>query len=193
MHPVGKIRFALGVAAALCALALRPALLAEDRADGPANPTAPAGATSPGQAPGGLLRFELFLDQHPNIEARLAENPAILNNQAFQRNHPVIAQFLARHPAIGAELAAQPRWFVHRELARVSAAPVTREQLAGFDHFLDLHPGLDRLLVQHPRLLQRAEFLHNNPELHEYLKRHPAADRAGEFRPERTTKGERRN
>ncbi len=192
MHTGRKIRFALGTAAALCSLAALPALVAADGM--PANPPAPPVATSPDPtATGELARFGAFLEQHPNIEARLRENPTLADNPAFQRNHPLFAQFLARHPGISAELAARPRWFVHRELVRQSAAPITRAQLAEFDRFLDLHPRLERLLVLHPRLLRQPEFLNNYPELREYLKRHPGVNRDSESKPDRLMKGERRD
>ena len=192
MHTDRKIRLAFGAAVALCSFAALPALVAEE-GGAPANPPVPATAASPDpMATGELARFGAFLDQHPFIEARLRENPTLTDNPAFQRNHPLIAQYLARHPGIAAELVARPRWFVHRELGRQSAAPITRAQLAEFDRFLDQHPRLERLLVLHPRLLRQPEFLGNYPELREHLKRYPGVDREGESRPDRIMKGERR-
>jgi len=160
----------------------------------PANP--PAAATVAGPAPltaGELARLETFLDQHPGIEARLRENPDVANNPAFQRNHPLFAQFLHRHPEVTAALAARPRWFVHRELVRQSAAPVSAAQIAEFDRLLDQHPRLEKLLVQHPQWLRHPEFLKTNPELHEYMKRHPGMEREGEAKPGRVLRRERLN
>lgn len=186
-----NLRFAFGLAAALCSFAVNPAC-AQDGI--PANPPAPSAAIKPGAtANGELTRFEEFLDQHPNIEARLRENPDIASNPAFQKNHPQLAQFLARHPEISAELATKPRWFVHRELARASATPVTRAQVVEFDRFLDQHPRLEKLLAQHPQLLRHPEFLDSNPDLHEYLKRHPEIDRATEARPGRLMRRDPKN
>jgi hypothetical protein len=191
MHTDRNIRLALGCALAVWLLALPGALAAEDAAAA-APPVAPGPAAPRPLNKGELARLESFLDQHPNIEARLRDNPSLTSNPAFQRNHPLFAQFLARHPEISAELAARPRWFVHRELMHQSAAPVTREQLADFDRFLDQHPGVERQLVQHPRLLRQPEFLGKAPELHEYLKRHPGYG-GGEAKPERGMKAEHRN
>jgi uncharacterized protein VirK/YbjX len=191
MNTNRNFRSALGLMAALCSLVTLPAIAPDDTVA--PQPAAPA-ATNPGPITDGeLARFESFLDQHPNIEARLRENPDIVNNPAFQKNHPLIAQFLARHPEISAELSARPRWFIHRELVRQSATPVTRAQVAEFDRFLDQHPRLEKQLVQHPQLLRHPEFLNSNPELHEYLKRHPGIDRASESKPGRLLKREQRN
>ena len=185
------LRIALRLLAALGAFAVMPAF-AQDR--GPANSSDTPAATNPGaNADGELARLAGFLDQHPAIEARLRENPAIVSNPAFQKNHPAFAQFLAHHPEISAELTARPRWFVPRELVRQSATPVTHAQVVEFDRFLDQHPRLEKSLAQHPQLLRHPEFLTNNPELHEYLKRHPGIDRASESKPGRLMKREQRN
>lgn len=192
MHTVRNIPFALGAALPLCWFALLPALAGEESIS--ADLPAPAAAMASSPTPKGeLSRFEEFLDQHPTIEARLRESPSLTSNPAFQRNHPALVQFLARHPAISAELSARPHWYIHRELARQSPTPPTQEQLAELDHFLDSHPGVEKLLVQHPRLLRQSDFLRNHPELHEYLNRHPAIDRVGESKPRRLIKTERKN
>ncbi len=185
-----QVRRLLGTAVALCSLVALPALAAAE--NGPVVPPA-AVATGPGPVTGELAHFGVFLDQHPFVEMRLRENTAILNNPAFLRNHPLVEQFLARHPGLAAEVAARPRWFVHRELARQAGAPLTREQLTEFDRWLDQRPGLEKQLLQHPGLLRQPEFVHNHPELHEYLKRHPGFDHSGEAKPERPLKSERRN
>lgn len=186
-----KIRFALAAAAALCSFALLPAAAVEE--SGPFNPPAPAAAIAPIPTPkSDLSQFEEFLDHHPTIEARLRESPSLTSNPAFRQNHPSLVHFLAHHPGVSTELNARPHWFIHRELARQSATPPTQEQLTEFDHFLDSHPGLEKSLLQHPRLLRQPDFLGHHPELHEYLKRHPAIDRTGESKPGRLMRNERR-
>ena len=184
------IRLALRAAAVLLSSASLPALAQENQA--PASPPAPSVVSSPGPiTKGELTRFERFLDQHPNIEARLRDNPAIANNPAFQKNHPQFAGFLSQHPGLSAELAARPRWFIHRELARQSATPITHAQMAEFDRLLDQHPALEKQLAQHPQLLRSPDFLNAHPELHEYLKQHPGLDRAAESKPGRLMERER--
>ena len=133
---------------------------------------------------GELTRFEEFLDQHPNIEARLRENPALANNSAFQKNHPQFAEFLNQHRNISAEIAAKPRWFIHRELGRKSTSPITHQQIAEFDRFLDQHPELEKQLAEHPNLLHHSDFLNAHLELHEHLNKHPDLDRSPESKAE---------
>jgi hypothetical protein len=156
----------------------------------------PAAAVGPGSGPeaaGELAGFGAFLEQHSVIEGRLREDPALLQDPAFQRNHPTIAQFLARHPEIAAQLAARPRWFLHRELARQFGPAVPRTQLAEFDRFLDQHPALEQLLIQHPQLLHQSDFLSSHPELRDHLRRSFGVERGNGLRPERPLKAERKN
>ena len=193
MNLARKTRLTLGLAT----VALWPWMALPARAAvGGDTADTPAAAVGPGPEPeaaGGLSGFGSFLEQHPPIAARLREEPAVLQDPAFQRNHPTIARFLARHPEVTAQLAARPRWFLHRELARQFGSAVTRAQLAEFDRFLDQHPGLEKLLIQHPQLLHQPDFLNNHPELRDHLKRNFGVERGNGLRPERPLKAERKN
>jgi hypothetical protein len=193
MNLARKTRLTLGLATvALWSWTAPPARAATGNDSG----NTKAAAVSPGPGPetaGGLAGFGTFLEQHLVIEGRLREDPALLQDPAFQRNHPTIAQFLARHPEIAAQLAARPRWFLHRELARQFGPAVTRAQLAEFDRFLDQHPALEQLLIQHPQLLHQPDFLNSHPELRDHLKRNFGVERGNGLRPERPLKAERKN
>ncbi len=191
LNPLRLIRVALGAVAVLGSLALHPTLAAaEVRARARATETPnQAGATSPR----GLAALEGFLDQHPEIETRLQENPRLIDNPAFLKNHPALPQFLARNPEVRGELAQRPRWLVYRELGRQSGAPMTRAQLADFDRFLDQNPGVEKALVQRPRLLRQADFVGKQAELRDYLKRQHGGERANEPKRDRRKKGERKN
>ena len=173
-----NLRFALGVGLALLPVAIPPVIAQVAPSANSATTSAESGPSR--KTKGALPEFEEFLDQNPNIDARLRENPALINSQAFQKNHPQIAEFLARNPAIRGELASQPRWFVHREMARESASAVTPAEVAQLDRFLDSNPGLEKQLAQQPHLLANNEFLSRNPKLRDYMQQHGGADRAGD-------------
>ena len=185
------LRFALGAVAALCALA-GVAAFGEEKI--PADSPPPVMVTKPASfSPAELASFEEFLELYPVIAARLRDNPDIATNPAFQKNHPLFGQFLKRHPAVKAVLAAQPRWFVHRELVRHSAVPVTLVQVAEFNQLLDQNPQLEKELLEHPQQLRRTDFLKSHPELHAFWKRHPGIDRAAEAKPSWPARRGRRN
>jgi len=50
---------------------------------------------------------------------------------------------------------------------------LTRQQLAGFDQFLDTHPELAEQLRKDPSLVRNEEFVQNHPYLQRYLQDHP--------------------
>ena len=50
---------------------------------------------------------------------------------------------------------------------------VTRQELAGFDQFLDNHPELAEQLRKDPSLAKNEEFVENHPDLQRYLQDHP--------------------
>jgi hypothetical protein len=192
MNLARKTRLTLGLATV--ALWSRTALPARAAVGGGTADT-PAVAVDSGSGPeaaGELAGFGAFLEQHSVIEGRLREDPALLQDPAFRRNHPTIARYLARHPEITVQLAARPRWFLHRELARQFGPAITRAQLAEFDRFLDQHPALEKLLIQHPQLLRQSDFLNKYPELRDHLRRNFGVERGNGLRPERPSKAERK-
>ena len=132
---------------------------------------------------GEIRRIEAFLSRRPMIEARLLEDPALVHDQAFLKNHPLFEQMLEEYPEILVKLAANPRWFVHRQLLRQSVAPIAKAEITGFDDFLDHHPEIERLLLKQPQLLRQPDFLKSHTELDEYLKQHPEINRAAIAKP----------
>jgi hypothetical protein len=50
---------------------------------------------------------------------------------------------------------------------------LTRQQLAGFDQFLDNHPDLAAEIRNNPSLVNNQEFVQNHPALQQYLEQHP--------------------
>ncbi len=50
---------------------------------------------------------------------------------------------------------------------------LTRQQLAGFDQFLDKHPELAERLRKDPSLVKNEEFVENHPDLQRYMQDHP--------------------
>jgi hypothetical protein len=50
---------------------------------------------------------------------------------------------------------------------------LTRQQLAGFDQFLDSHPDLAGQIRNNPSLVNSDEFVQNHPDLQQYLQQHP--------------------
>lgn len=168
-------RFVLGASAAVFAF-IDSAQGEEPTPAAPLPPPAAAATVQP-TTKDELAQFGEFLDQNPNVEARLRENTALVGDPAFIKNHRPFAEFLAQHPQLRTELSAQPRWFLHREFIRQSTPPVTPEQIAEFDRFLDEHPELAQQLVQNPQLLSQKDFFNRTPALQDYVNLHPEIHR----------------
>jgi hypothetical protein len=55
---------------------------------------------------------------------------------------------------------------------------ITVRQVANFDRFLDMNPGLQKSLSQNPSLIRNQAFLADHPSLDAWLKAHPQAAKA---------------
>jgi hypothetical protein len=42
--------------------------------------------------------LESFMASHPNIARQLRDNPSLINDQQFVRNHPNLHEYLRNHP-----------------------------------------------------------------------------------------------
>jgi hypothetical protein len=123
---------------------------------------------------GELIRFDSFLDDHPQIGRELRANPSLVNNQEYEENHPQLREYLRQHPGVREEIRENPSQFMRRE-TRVerNGGDVSRGEAARFDGFLDNHPDVARELRKNPGLVDNREYVENHPELREFLKAHP--------------------
>ena len=128
-----------------------------------------------------LASFDVFLDQHPDIDRQLRENPSLINNADFVQDHPELGDFLASHKEISEEIKENPTDFMRRERRFDNAEnrmhnlnpDVTRKEIASFDHFLDKHPDIDKQLDANPGLVNDQKFLDHHHDLRAFLKDHP--------------------
>jgi len=121
-----------------------------------------------------IANFDQYLDHHPDVAARLAADPRLINDPRFVATHPDLHAFLASHPGVREEIHESPGQFMYREghydWQRDQAHP-----LANTDHYLDRHPQVQAQLEHHPGLVDDPKYLANHPGLHEFLAKHPIA------------------
>jgi hypothetical protein len=127
-----------------------------------------------------LASFDQFMDGHPELSEQLRQNPSLVNDGDFVRNHPALAEYLEQHPEFREEIRENPNAFMRqerrydrREDDRDRYRDTTRRQLAGFDQFMDGHPEIAEQLRKNPALMDDGEFVKNHPALAEYLEQHP--------------------
>ncbi len=126
-----------------------------------------------------FARFDQFLDDHPQIAEQVREDPSLVNNPEYEKNHPELQTYLENHPNIREEIKENPNAFMrkedgydHREGDR-SDHDTTRGELARFDQFLDSHREIAEDLRKDPSLVDDAQYEKNHPALQAYLADHP--------------------
>ena len=62
-----------------------------------------------------VAAFDHFLDQHPDINRELRQNPSLVNDPAYRQRHPELGEFLQNHPRVREELRENPKRFMQRE------------------------------------------------------------------------------
>ena len=62
-----------------------------------------------------LALFDQFLDSHREIAEQVQQNPSLVNNDQFVKNHPALQTFMQQHPSVREELKENPKAFMHEE------------------------------------------------------------------------------
>src|SRR5580692_3341478 len=121
-----------------------------------------------------LARFDEFLDSHREIAEQIRQNPSLVNNDQFVKNHPALQTFMQEHPGVREELKENPNAFMHQE-ARYDRHEDQRmhEERVHFDQFLDSHREVAEQLRKNPRLINDEAYVKGHPELQTYLQDHP--------------------
>src|SRR6201981_636511 len=121
-----------------------------------------------------LARFDEFLDSPREIAEQIRQNPSLVNNDQFVKNHPALQTFMQQHPSVREELKENPKAFMHEE-ARYDRREDQRmhEERIHFDHFLDSHREIAEQLRKNPKLINDEAYVKGHPELQTYLQDHP--------------------
>src|SRR6201985_4024000 len=121
-----------------------------------------------------LSRCDEFLDSHREIAEQIRQNPSLVNNDQFVKNHPALQTFMQEHPGVREELKENPKAFMHEE-ARYDRREDQRmhEERIHFDQFLDSHREIAEQLRKNPKLINDEAYVKGHPELQTYLQDHP--------------------
>jgi phage-related protein len=130
---------------------------------------------------GELANMDRFMDSHPEIAEQLRKNPALVNDEKFEKNHPALQQFLAEHPGVREEYKENPTAFMHQEqrfdrredFSMRHNREVSGEERSSFSEFMQGHSGIAGDLSKNPSLANNQEYLENHPALRDYLKANP--------------------
>src|ERR1700720_839348 len=117
-----------------------------------------------------LALFDQFLDSHREIAEQVRQNPSLVNNDQFVKNHPALQTFMQQHPSVREELKENPKAFMHEE-ARYDRREDQRmhEERVHFNQFLDSHREIAEKLRTNPTLIKDETYGKGQPELQTYL------------------------
>jgi hypothetical protein len=121
-----------------------------------------------------LALFDQFLDSHREIAEQVRQNPSLVNNDQFVKNHPALQTFMQQHPSVREELKENLKAFMHEE-ARYDRREDQRmhEERVHFNQFLDSHREIAEQLRKNPKLINDETYVKGHPELQTYLQDHP--------------------
>ena len=137
-----------------------------------------------------VAEFDQFLSNHPWIAKKLKEKPSLANDKDFLNDNSELAHFLNAHAYVQSALREDPVGFMQRVrdfeiYGSYYNDEAMRSQLAEFDQFLANHPWIAKKLREKPSLANDQDFLHDNPELHDYLSAHPVLQQEFRSNPRR--------
>jgi hypothetical protein len=132
-------------------------------------------------APQGAIEiFDHWLDTHSDVRADLYNNPNLINDPVYLRDHPNLKAYLDQHPITKQQLSANPSAFMQAEKAHESSenpgAPkddITKSELRNWNDYLDKHEDVRDDLTKNPNLIDDPAYLQKRPHLREFLEDHP--------------------
>lgn len=122
--------------------------------------------------------FRRFLDGHPEIGEQVRRDHSLAVNQQFIDSHPELKGFYQANPDVRDRVRQDPDGFMQQgdRFARVDDRgdrDFDRDHLASFHDFLGGHSDVARDMSRDPRLVKNPDYVHNHPELDNYLKANP--------------------
>jgi phage-related protein len=138
-----------------------------------------------------LAQFDQFLDSHREISEQVRQNPSLVNNDQFVKNHPALQSFMQQHPTVREELKENPNAFMHREARYDRQEDRMRDERLRFNGFLDSHREIAEQLRKDPKLINDAKYVNEHPELQTYLQQHPEFQEAAKKDPDAFTRADK--
>jgi hypothetical protein len=136
---------------------------------------------------GELARVDRFLDSHPEIAQQLRQNPSLVNDPQFVKDHASLKTYLQQHPEMRDALKDNPNAFMRSENRYDRSEDrrgAERREIASFDQYLDRHREISEQLHKNPNLINDPQFVKDHPPLMSYMKEHPDVTQALQENPD---------
>lgn len=135
-------------------------------------------------------KFDRFLDDHREIGEQVRKNPSLINNDDFQKSHPVLQSYLQDHPAIRDEARENPGTFTRTDDrdrysrfengdGRDDGRDMDRDHSHDMDRDRTDRDRADR--TDHDRSANFREFLGSHTEVAQKLSHDPSLAKNQEF------------
>jgi len=134
--------------------------------------------------------FETYLDTHWETAQLLYQQPELINDRQFLRDHRALRDWLADHKRAARVIQADPRQvlWVQRDSqpqpdGMVSPAELSSRDRRSFETYLDTHWETAQLLYQQPELINDRQFLRDHRALRDWLAEHKRAAQVIQVNP----------
>ena len=133
--------------------------------------------------------FEAHLDAHSETAQLLYQQPELINDRQFLRDHRALRDWLADHIEAARVIQANPRQVLweqrtaQRRTARTISPTISPEDVRSLDGYLDTHWQEANALYRDPELINDSQFVQAHSSLDDWLQARPDAAQAISERP----------
>ena len=127
--------------------------------------------------------LERYLESNSQIARQLSQDPNLIRDREFVRDHESLDEWLDNHADAEEALQANPHKYLGSTSARSSSdrrttPSVSAQDLSSFESFLDNNPETARRLYENPELIKDRQFARDNRALNNWIDNHPEAAEA---------------
>jgi hypothetical protein len=132
--------------------------------------------------------FERYLEANSQTARQLYQDPELIRDREFVRDHESLDEWLDSHGDAAEALRANPHKYLRSERASQTSedqktAYMSERDLSSFESFLDSNPETARRLYENPELIKDRQFARTNTALNNWLENHPQAADAIQANP----------
>jgi hypothetical protein len=129
--------------------------------------------------------FEAYLDAHSDTAQLLYQQPELINDRHFLRDHRALRDWLADHTEAARVIQANPQQVLWEQRAAHprTARTISPEDVRSLDGYLDTHWQEANALYRDPELINDTQFVQAHSSLDDWLQERPDAAQAISERP----------
>jgi hypothetical protein len=132
--------------------------------------------------------FERYLDSNSRVAQQLYQDPELIRDRQFVRDHESLETWLDNHPGAEEALQANPHRYLRNDRASRTSdgqqtAYMSERDLRSFESLLDNNPETAQSLYQNPEFINDRQFTRSNTALDNWLDSHPQAADAIQANP----------